>query len=142
MIKSASVERRTLTTEADFDIFRLIIFLFEERAYRHGGILGDTTVVAFAAAAFAGKHGLGAGFVLLELQVLVDGEGVGHGLNVEVVGADEREGPVLLLQFLNHRADHLQERVQITLIIHRFSINSGVFLVSLHPFLKKDCYEE
>ena len=41
MIKSASVERRTLTTEADFDIFRLIIFLFEERAYRHGGILGE-----------------------------------------------------------------------------------------------------
>ena len=40
--------------------------------------------------------------------MLVDGEGVGHGLNGEVVGADERKGPVLLLQLLNHRADHLQ----------------------------------
>ena len=108
MIKSASVERRTLTTEADFDIFRLIIFLFEERAYRHGGILGDTTVVAFAAAALASEHGLGAGFVLLELQVLVDGEGVGHGLHIEVVGAYECECPVLLLQLLYHRANHLQ----------------------------------
>ena len=83
-------------------------FIIEERAYRHGGILGDATVVAFATAAFAGKHGLGASFVLLELQVLVDGEGVSHCLNVEVVGTDERKGPVLLLQLLNHRADHLQ----------------------------------
>ena len=40
--------------------------------------------------------------------MLVDGEGMGHGLHIEVVGADEREGPVLLLQLLNHRADHLQ----------------------------------
>ena len=40
--------------------------------------------------------------------MLIDGEGVGHSLNVEIVGADEREGPVLLLQLLNHRADHLQ----------------------------------
>ena len=56
----------------------------------------------------ASEHGLGAGFVLLELQVLVDGEGVGHGLYVEVVGADECEGPVLFLQLLNHLTDHLQ----------------------------------
>ena len=47
---------------------------------------------------FASEHGLGAGFVLLELQVLVDGEGMGHGLYVKVVGTDEREGPTLLLQ--------------------------------------------
>ena len=33
---------------------------------------------------------------------------MGHGLYVEVVGADECEGPVLFLQLLNHRADHLQ----------------------------------
>ena len=63
-----------------------LIFI-EERTRGHGGILGDATVVAFAAAPLAGEHGLGAGFVLLELQVLVDGEGVGHGLYVEVVGA-------------------------------------------------------
>ena len=40
--------------------------------------------------------------------MLVDGEGVGHGLYVEVVGTDEGERPVLLLQFLNHRANHFQ----------------------------------
>ena len=83
-------------------------FIIEERAYRHGGIFGDTAVVTFAAAALTGEHGLGTGFILLELQVLVDGEGVSHCLNVEVVGTDERKGPVLLLQLLNHRADHLQ----------------------------------
>ena len=80
----------------------------EERAGGHRSCLGDTTVVAFSTAAFAGEHGLGAGFVLLELQVFIDGKGVGHRLYVEVIGADEREGPVLLLQLLNHRADHLQ----------------------------------
>ena len=85
-----------------------LAFIFtEERTCGHGGIFGNATVVAFAAAALASEHGLGAGFVLLELQVLVDGEGVGHGLYVEVIGANEREGPILLLQLLNHRADHL-----------------------------------
>ena len=72
-------------------LYGLLILFFEERTYRHGGIFGDTVVVAFATAALAGKHGLGACFVLLELQVLVDGEGVGHGLYIEVVGADEGE---------------------------------------------------
>ena len=33
---------------------------------------------------------------------------MGHGLYVKVVGTDEREGPTLLLQLLNHRADHFQ----------------------------------
>ena len=87
---------------------KYVLVFVKERAYRHGGILGNTTVVAFAAATLAGKHGLGTGFVLLELQVLVDGEGVSHGLHVEVVSTDERKGPILLLQLLNHRADHLQ----------------------------------
>ena len=80
----------------------------EERAGGHRSCLGDAAVVAFAAAALAGKHGLGACLVLLELQVFIDGKGVGHRLYVKVIGADEREGPVLLLQLLNHRADHLQ----------------------------------
>ena len=40
--------------------------------------------------------------------MLVDGKGVGHGLHVEVVGADKGKSPVLLLQLLNHRSDHLQ----------------------------------
>ena len=84
-----------------------LIFI-EERTRGHSGILGDAAVVAFAAAALASEHGLGAGIVLLELQVLVDSKGVGHGLYVKVVGTDEREGPTLLLQLLNHRADHLQ----------------------------------
>ena len=43
-----------------------------------------------------------------ELQVLVDGKGVGHRLHVEIVGADECKRPALLLQLLNHRANHLQ----------------------------------
>ena len=74
-----------------------LIFI-EERTRGHSGILGDAAVVAFAAAALASEHGLGAGIVLLELQVLVDSKGVGHGLYVKVVGTDEREGPTLLLQ--------------------------------------------
>ena len=89
------------------DAFYYLVFL-EETSFRHGCSFSDTAVVAFAAAAFTGEHGLGAGFVLLELQVLVDSEGVGHGLHIEVVGADEREGPVLFLQLLNHLTDHLQ----------------------------------
>ena len=86
----------------------MCLILFKERTCGHGGILGNAAVVALAAAAFTSEHGLGAGFVLLELQVLVDGEGMGHGLYVKVVGTDKREGPTLLLQLLNHRADHLQ----------------------------------
>ena len=84
------------------------LILFEELAFGHWGGFGDAAVVAFAAAAFAGKHGLSAFFVLLELHVFLDGERVCHGLNIEVVGTNEREGPVLLLQLLNHRANHLQ----------------------------------
>ena len=88
--------------------FFLAFFFTEERTCRHGGILGDAAVVAFAAAAFAGEHGLGAFLVLLELHVFLDCEGMGHGLDVKVVCADKRKGPVLLLQLLNHRANHLQ----------------------------------
>ena len=88
--------------------FFLAFFFTEERTHRHSGILGDAAVVAFATAAFAGKHGSGACLSLLELHVLLDGEGVSHRLDIEVVRADEREGPVLLLQLLNHRAHHLK----------------------------------
>jgi len=68
-----------------------VALLVKERSDRHGGILGHAAVVAFAAAAFTGEHGTGARNVLVELQVLVDGEGAGHRLYVEVVGADECE---------------------------------------------------
>ena len=91
---------RPCNAGADLHIRELVFVFFEERTYGHGGILGDTTVEAFTAAALTGKHGLGSGFALLELQMLVDGKGVGHGLHVEVVGANERECPVLLLQLL------------------------------------------
>ena len=40
--------------------------------------------------------------------MLLDSEGLGHRLDIEVVGADKGEGPILLLQLLNHRANHLQ----------------------------------
>ena len=93
-----------------------LIFI-EERTRGHSGILGDATVVAFAAAPLAGEHSLGASIVLLKLQVLVDSEGVGHGLYVEVVGADECEGPALFLQLLNHRADHLQRPFLATVLL-------------------------
>ena len=43
------------------------LILFKERTCGHGGILGDAAVVAFAAAAFTGKHGTGALDVLMEL---------------------------------------------------------------------------
>ena len=72
--------------------FEEISIFLKERAYGHGGILGHAAVVAFAAAAFTGEHGAGALDVLMELQVLVDGERVGRaaagvvGLPVEVEG--------------------------------------------------------
>ena len=69
--------------------FFLAFFFTEERTCWHGGILGDAAVVAFAAAAFAGKHGLSAFLVLLELHVFLDCEGMGHGLDVKVVCADD-----------------------------------------------------
>ena len=94
-----------------------ISVFIEERTGGHRSGFGDTTVVAFATATFTCEHGLCACFVLLELQVFVDSEGVGHGLYVEVVGADEREGPVLLLQLLNHRADHLQRPFLATILL-------------------------
>ena len=88
--------------------FGLHLIFVEELAFGYWGGFGEAAVVAFAAAAFAGKHGLGAFLVLLELHVFLDGEGLGHGLDIEVVSADERKGPVLLLQLLYHRANHLQ----------------------------------
>ena len=69
--------------------FEEISIFLKERAYGQVGILGHAAVVAFAAAAFTGEHGAGALDVLMELQVLVDGKGVGHRLHVEIVGADE-----------------------------------------------------
>ena len=98
------------------DAFYYLVFL-EETSFRHGCSFSDAAVVVFAAAVFASEHGLGAGFVLLELQVLVDGEGMGHGLYVEVVGADECEGPILFLQFLYHLADHLQRPFFATVLL-------------------------
>ena len=80
----------------------------EELAFGHWGGFGEAAVVAFAAAALAGEHGLGAFLVLLELHVFLDGEGLSHGLNIKVVGTNERKGPVVLLQLLNHRANHFQ----------------------------------
>ena len=73
---------------AGFD--EISIFL-KERAYGQVGILGHAAVIAFAAAAFTGEHGAGALDVLMELQVLVDGKGVGRAtgvvsLPVEVTG--------------------------------------------------------
>ena len=88
--------------------FEEISIFLKERAYGQVGILGHAAVVAFAAAAFTGEHGAGAIDVLMELQVLVDGKGVGHRLHVEIVGADECKRPALLLQLFNHRANHLQ----------------------------------
>ena len=86
----------------------LFLILIEECAYRAGGALGHAAVVALAAAALAGKHGTGALGILRELEVLVDGEGTGHGTDIEVGGADEREGPVVLLQPLDAAANHRQ----------------------------------
>ena len=40
--------------------------------------------------------------------MFLDGKGLSHSLDIKVVGADKRKGPVLLLQLLNHRANHLQ----------------------------------
>ena len=88
--------------------FGLHLIFVEEPAFGHWGSFSEAAVVAFAAAAFAGKHSLGAFLVLLELHVFLDSEGLGHRLDIKVVGADERKGPVLLLQFLNYRANHLQ----------------------------------
>ena len=88
--------------------YGLHLIFVEELAFWHWGCFGETAVVAFAAAAFAGKHSLSAFLVLLEFHVFLDGEGLGHGLDIEVVSADERKGPVLLLQLLYHRANHLQ----------------------------------
>ena len=76
--------------------------LFEEFALGHVVFFEEAAVVVFAAAALFGEHGAGACGVLGELQVVVDGEGTGHGLYVEVVGADEGEGPALGLELLYH----------------------------------------
>ena len=88
--------------------YGLHLIFVEELAFGHWGSFCEAAVVAFAAAAFSRKHSLGAFLVLLELHVFLDGKGLGHRLDIEVVRADERKGPVLLLQFLNHRANHLQ----------------------------------
>ena len=88
--------------------FFLAFFFTEERTCWHGGILGDAAVVAFAAAAFAGEHGLGAFLILLELHMLIDSKGLGHGFYIKVVGADEGKGPALFLQLLNEGSNHLQ----------------------------------
>ena len=94
--------------------FEEISIFLKERAYGQVGILGHAAVVAFAAAAFTGKHGTGALDVLMELQVLVDGKGVGHRLHVEIVGADECNRPALLTQ----NVDNLHERAGSTEVIH------------------------
>lgn len=86
----------------------LHLIFVEELAFGHRGRFGKAAVVAFAAATFAGEHGLGAFLVLLKLHMLIDGKGLGHRLDIKVVGADERESPVLLLQFLYHGAYHFQ----------------------------------
>ena len=88
--------------------FEEISIFLKERAYGQVGILGHAAVVAFAATAFAGKHSLGTFLILLELHMFLDSEGLGHRLDIKVVGANECESPVLLLQLLNHRANHLQ----------------------------------
>ena len=88
--------------------YGLHLIFVEELAFGHWGSFCEAAVVAFAAAAFSSKHSLGAFLVLLELHVFLDGKGLGHRLDIEVVRADERKGPVLLLQLLNHRANHLQ----------------------------------
>ena len=49
--------------------------------------------------------------------MLVDGERVCHALHVEVVGTDEGESPVVLLQLLYHRADHLQSPLLATVLL-------------------------
>ena len=49
--------------------------------------------------------------------MLLDGERVGHRFYIEVVGTDEREGLALLLQFLNHRANHLQRPLLRTVLL-------------------------
>ena len=66
--------------------FEEISIFLKERAYGQVGILGHAAVVAFSAAAFTGKHGAGALDVLMELQVLVYGEGAGRAA-ARVVGS-------------------------------------------------------
>ena len=53
--------------------FNYLSFI-EERFCRHGGILGDTEVIAITAAALTGKHCTRTCLGLLELQMLVDGK--------------------------------------------------------------------
>ena len=82
--------------------------LVEEGAERHRLVAIDVGIISGACFPFAGKHGFGALFVLFESHALVDAEAAGHVLDIEVVGADEREGPILLLQLLYELAHHLQ----------------------------------
>jgi len=71
--------------------FEEISIFLKERAYGQVGILGHAAVVAFAAAAFTGALD-----VLMELQVLIDGERVGRaaagvvGSPTEVTGLQGR----------------------------------------------------
>jgi hypothetical protein len=56
----------------------ILIFVFlEEMPLWQGNSLSQTTVVAYTATTFTGKHGFGVCLVLLELHMFVDGEGIG-----------------------------------------------------------------
>ena len=78
----------------------------EERACGHSGFLVQIIVVLHTGAALLGEHRLGALGILGEREVLVDTHHMGHALHIQVVGAYQREGPALLLQFVNQLAHH------------------------------------
>jgi hypothetical protein len=52
------------------------------------------------------KHGLGLLRILLKGEVVIDGEVVRHAFYVEVVGADEGECSMMLLQFTDEIMNH------------------------------------
>ena len=83
--------------------------LFAEKAsFLHGYVSSNTAVEADTRLALLQEHLIRAGGIFAKFQVLVNAHGVGHALNIEVVGADEGEGPTLLLQFPDKLVDHLQ----------------------------------
>lgn len=61
--------------------------------------------------------------------MILDSEGLVHGINIEVVGTDEREGLVLLLQLIKYRANHLL-RPLLRAIFLAISGNSDEYVVA------------
>ena len=85
-----------------------VLVFIKERAFGHRGGFGHAEVESRPASAFTGEHLLGAFLVLLEFKVLINGKGMSHPLYIQIVSTNQRESPVLLLQFLDEGAYHLQ----------------------------------